>query len=117
MSMGLTHNLKVVLRNGDDGWIVAEVPGLVGCVSQGRTREEALSNVREAIELCLEAGVTPRPIEVVEVDAPPGASPSGAPSGRALIGAWADEAEAADEIVESALGARTVKRLRSGEAA
>jgi predicted RNase H-like HicB family nuclease len=44
----------VVLWPGDDGFWVAECPIIPGCVSQGRTREDALSNVREAIQLCLE---------------------------------------------------------------
>jgi predicted RNase H-like HicB family nuclease len=38
----------------DGGW-VAEVPSLPGCVSEGQTREEALANVREAIEAWVEA--------------------------------------------------------------
>jgi predicted RNase H-like HicB family nuclease len=42
---------RVVLYPGDDGYLVAEVPSLPGCISQGRTREEALANVREAISL------------------------------------------------------------------
>ena len=46
--------LPVVLRPGEDGWIVAECPVIPGCTSQGRTRDEALTNVQEAIELCLE---------------------------------------------------------------
>lgn len=57
--------LPVVLRPGEDGFIVAECPVLQGCISQGRTREEALTNIREAIELCLEAG--DRPAEMVQV--------------------------------------------------
>ncbi|HUS08959.1 MAG TPA: type II toxin-antitoxin system HicB family antitoxin [Pyrinomonadaceae bacterium] len=36
---------------GEDGFVVAEVPSLPGCISQGKTREEALDNVREAISL------------------------------------------------------------------
>ena len=39
--------LKVVLEQGEDGWVVAHVPALRGCVSQGRTREEALANIKE----------------------------------------------------------------------
>jgi predicted RNase H-like HicB family nuclease len=58
--------LQVVLRPGEDGWIVAECPTLPGCVSQGKTREAALQNIREAIALCLEAGDVPRG-ELVEV--------------------------------------------------
>lgn len=42
---------RVLLYPGDDGYMVAEVPSLPGCVSQGKTREEALANVREAISL------------------------------------------------------------------
>lgn len=44
----------VHLYPGEDGWIVAEVPALPGCISQGHTRDEALANIREAIDLCLE---------------------------------------------------------------
>jgi len=47
--------LPVVLTPGEDGWIVAECPIIPGCVSQGRTRDEALANIREAILLCLES--------------------------------------------------------------
>ena len=35
--------------------IVAECPAIPGCVSQGKTEAEALANIREAIEACLEA--------------------------------------------------------------
>ena len=45
---------SVVLREADEGGYWVEVPALVGCYSQGETREEALDNVREAIELFLE---------------------------------------------------------------
>jgi predicted RNase H-like HicB family nuclease len=37
------------------GYIVAEIPVLPGCISQGRTKEEALANIKEAAELCLES--------------------------------------------------------------
>jgi predicted RNase H-like HicB family nuclease len=44
----------VVLEQEPDEGFVASVPTLPGCVSQGDTREEALRNIREAIELYLE---------------------------------------------------------------
>ena len=47
--------VPVVLRPGEDGWIVAECPIVPGCVSQGRTREEAIANIREAIQVSLES--------------------------------------------------------------
>jgi predicted RNase H-like HicB family nuclease len=47
--------LKIVLETGMDGYIVAHCPALKGCVTQGRTEEEAITNIKEAIELCLEA--------------------------------------------------------------
>ena len=34
---------KVVLKNGEDGWIVARVPALPGCISQGKGRKDALT--------------------------------------------------------------------------
>jgi predicted RNase H-like HicB family nuclease len=52
--------LKVILRPGEDNWIVAECPALPGCVSQGRTEGEALTNVREAIELWVETELAKR---------------------------------------------------------
>lgn len=48
---------KVVITEGEDGWYVVEVPALPGCISQGKTIEEALENIKEAIELYLEPDV------------------------------------------------------------
>lgn len=42
--------LHVTIEQDEDGYFVAEVPALPGCLSQGETREEALANIREAIE-------------------------------------------------------------------
>ena len=39
----------VTLDKAEDDWIVAECPALPGCVSQGRSEEEALDNIKEAI--------------------------------------------------------------------
>ncbi len=47
-------NVKVVVEKGEDGFFVAHVPALKSCWSQGRTREEALKNIKEAIDLYLE---------------------------------------------------------------
>jgi predicted RNase H-like HicB family nuclease len=40
---------QVVIYRGEDGYWVAECPSLPGCVSQGKTREEAIANIRDAI--------------------------------------------------------------------
>lgn len=40
---------QVVVYRGEDGYWVAECPSLPGCISQGKTKEEAISNIREAI--------------------------------------------------------------------
>lgn len=45
----------VNLDRDETGMIVAECPAIPGCVSQGKTEGEALANIREAIEACLEA--------------------------------------------------------------
>lgn len=47
-------NFRVVIEKDETGYYVAEVPALPGCMSQGKTLEEAKSNVREAIEGWLE---------------------------------------------------------------
>ena len=46
---------RVVIEQDEDGKFVAECPSLPGCVSQGETREEAIGNIREAIEAYVEA--------------------------------------------------------------
>jgi len=48
-------NLKIILEPSDDGGFTAYVPTLPGCISEGDTRDEALRNIREAIELYLES--------------------------------------------------------------
>ncbi len=65
---------RVLIERDEDGIYVAEVPSLPGCISQGKTRQESLSNIREAIELYIESlrehdEPVPPPIseEVVEV--------------------------------------------------
>ncbi len=40
---------QVVIYPGEDGYWVAECPSLPGCVSQGKTKEEAIANIKEAI--------------------------------------------------------------------
>jgi len=45
---------RVLLEPSPDGGFTALVPSLPGCLSEGDTREEALDNIREAIELYLE---------------------------------------------------------------
>jgi predicted RNase H-like HicB family nuclease len=46
--------LEVLIREGEGGWLVVECPFIPGCISQGKTLEEALDNIKEAIEGCLE---------------------------------------------------------------
>lgn len=46
---------QVVIYPGEDGFWVAECPSLPGCISQGATRDVAVQNIREAIELYVEA--------------------------------------------------------------
>jgi predicted RNase H-like HicB family nuclease len=66
--------LLVLLHEDEEGWIVADVPALPGCMSQGRTREEALTNIQDAITGWLEAerkdgngGILPLQIETAEL--------------------------------------------------
>jgi predicted RNase H-like HicB family nuclease len=65
---------RVLIERDEDGVFVAHVPSLPGCISQGDTRHEAVTNIREAIELYLESleahnEPVPPPIdeEIIEV--------------------------------------------------
>jgi predicted RNase H-like HicB family nuclease len=60
---------QVILYPGEDGDLVVECPSLPGCISQGTTKEEAIQNIREAIEayiLTLEEDGRPVPPERFE---------------------------------------------------
>ena len=46
--------LTVTIDRDEDGVWIVECPSIPGCVSQGDRKDEALSNIREAIELCME---------------------------------------------------------------
>lgn len=63
--------LRVLLEPSDEGGYTATVPSLPGCISEGDTREEALRNIEEAIQVYLEPvddDVQTRPdAEVIEI--------------------------------------------------
>lgn len=46
---------QTLIYRGEDGYWIAECPDLPGCISQGKTRAEAIENIREAIEVYIEA--------------------------------------------------------------
>ena len=46
--------LKIVFEPSDEGGYTVYVPSLPGCISEGNTKEEAMANIKEAIELYLE---------------------------------------------------------------
>ncbi len=46
---------RIIIEPDEDGMFVAEVPALPGCISQGATRKEALSNIKDAIAGYLES--------------------------------------------------------------
>lgn len=66
------YKFKVVIEQDEDGVYIAEVPSLPGCHSQGRTPDEAIKNIKEAISLCIEtigARIPPEYLEkeIIEV--------------------------------------------------
>ena len=50
----MTRHVPVLIEQDEDGVFIVSVPTLRGCHSYGHTIEEAMSNIREAVELCLE---------------------------------------------------------------
>ena len=65
--------LIVTLDRDETGMIVVECPAIPGCVSQGKTEDEAISNIREAIAACVETRVAngmPVTVAVREIEVP-----------------------------------------------
>ena len=60
--------LKVILEPSDEGGFTVYVPSLPGCISEGNTMEEAMQNIREAIDLYLEEEplVLPEKAQVID---------------------------------------------------
>jgi predicted RNase H-like HicB family nuclease len=52
----------VVIEPGEDGWVVVTVPALPGCITQGKTVEEAEINAKEAIEAYIESLIKRRKV-------------------------------------------------------
>lgn len=51
----ISMKLRILINRDEDGVFVSECPTLPGCVSQGKTREEAVENIKEAIGLYIES--------------------------------------------------------------
>ncbi|MFH1289044.1 MAG: type II toxin-antitoxin system HicB family antitoxin [bacterium] len=49
-----TYQLPIIVEKDEDGFYVVECPVFSGCYTQGKTIDEALRNIREVIELCME---------------------------------------------------------------
>jgi predicted RNase H-like HicB family nuclease len=65
--------LIITLERDETGMIVAECPAIPGCVSQGKTEKEAVANIREAIQACLESRAErgmPLTVAVREIEVP-----------------------------------------------
>ena len=65
--------LLVTIERDETGMLVAECPAIPGCISQGATEEEALRNIREAIQGCVEARAAngmPITVAIREVEVP-----------------------------------------------
>ena len=48
-------NFTVLIEQDEDGIYVAKVPDIIGCYTQGKTVEQAMERIKEAIQVCLEA--------------------------------------------------------------
>lgn len=56
--------LRVIIKKDEAGYYVAEVPALPGCISQGKTFDEAIANVKEAVEGWLEVMESKQPLDL-----------------------------------------------------
>jgi predicted RNase H-like HicB family nuclease len=55
MANAIPREFYVIIERDEDGYYVGEVPQLQACYSQGETIDELMANIKEVIELCLEA--------------------------------------------------------------
>ena len=73
LGVEVTVKLLITISQDEDGVFIAECPSIPGCVSQGKTEEDAEKSIRDAIKACLEIRaelgmpltVTTREVEVV----------------------------------------------------
>jgi len=63
--------IKIVLEPSEEGGYTVVVPSLPGCISEGNSKEEAIQNIKEAVELYLEPveddGIFPVDSEIIEL--------------------------------------------------
>lgn len=57
----------VLLEKDEDGWIVATVPEIPGCYTQGKTIAEAIERIQKAIEVCLESEENIKPMKFIGI--------------------------------------------------
>lgn len=55
------YNFTVLIEQDESGWYLAKVPDIQGCYTQGKTAEQAMERIREAILACIEADIAEMP--------------------------------------------------------
>ena len=63
-----TYNFPVIIEKDEDGFFVADCPDLPGCHTQGKTLEEAITNIRDAIKLNLKILKEETNVKIVDQD-------------------------------------------------
>jgi predicted RNase H-like HicB family nuclease len=61
------REFTVIIEKGEDGYFIGSVPELKGCHSQGKTIDELMENIKEAIQLCLEVEGEIEPLEFIGI--------------------------------------------------
>lgn len=60
-------NFTVLIEKDEKGWYIASVPDIPGCYTQGRTIEQVIERIKEAVEVCLESDDDIKPLDFVGV--------------------------------------------------
>ena len=63
----MQREFHVLVERDEDGYLVASMPSLRGCHTQGKSMDEVLERIKEAIELCLEEGADAEASEFVGI--------------------------------------------------
>ncbi|MAG78264.1 HicB family protein [archaeon] len=65
--MEKVYNYTVLIEQDEDGIYVAKVPDIPGCYTQGKTVEEAMERIKEAVEVCLETAEKYVPLKFIGI--------------------------------------------------
>jgi predicted RNase H-like HicB family nuclease len=63
----MSREFNVIVERDEEGWYVGRVPELTGCHTQARSLDKLMVRMKEAIEVCIESGQKPQPVDFIGI--------------------------------------------------